>query len=88
MREAAAIGARIGFDIAESAEQRNLVTRKLGAFKTSMLQDVEAGRPVEIDVLLSAPREIGAAVGEPTPYLDALLGLARLQAQTRGLYPR
>jgi len=50
--------------------------------------DVEAGRPVEIDVLLSAPREIGAAVDEPTPYLDALLGLARLQARTRGLYPR
>ena len=88
MREAAAIGARIGCDIVESAEQRNIVTRRLGAFKTSMLQDVEAGRPVEIDVLLSAPREIGAAVDEPTPYLDALLGLARLQARTRGLYPR
>ena len=88
MREAAAIGAHIGCAIGESAEQRNVVTRKLGAFKTSMLQDVEAGRPVEIDVLLSAVREIGAAVGEPTPYLDALLGLARLQAQTRGLYPR
>jgi len=88
MKEAAAIGARIGCDITESAEQRNLVTRKLGAFKTSMLQDVEASRPVEIDVLLSAPREIGAAVGEATPYLDALLGLARLQAQIRGLYPR
>jgi 2-dehydropantoate 2-reductase len=88
MREAAAIGARIGCGIAERAEQRNLVTRKLGAFKTSMLQDVEAGRPVEIDVLLSAAQEIGAAVAEPTPYLDALLGLARLQAQTRGLYRR
>ena len=88
MREAQVIGGRIGCDIAESAEQRHVVTRKLGAFKTSMLQDVEAGRPVEIDVLLSAPREIGAALGEPTPYMDALLGLARLQAQTRGLYPR
>jgi 2-dehydropantoate 2-reductase len=88
MREAAAIGERIGCGIAESPEQRNAVTRKLGAFKPSMLQDVEAGRPVEIDVLLSAPREIGAALGEPTPYMDALLGLARLQAQTRGLYPR
>jgi 2-dehydropantoate 2-reductase len=87
MREAAAIGERIGCGIAESPEQRNAVTRKLGAFKPSMLQDVEAGRPVEIDVLLSAPREIGAALGEPTPYMDALLGLARLQAQTRGLYP-
>jgi 2-dehydropantoate 2-reductase len=88
MREAAAIGERIGCGIAESPEQRNLVTRKLGAFKPSMLQDVEAGRPVEIDVLLSAPREIGAALGQPTPYMDALLGLARLQAQTRGLYPK
>ena len=88
MGEAQTIGARIGCAIAETPEQRHLVTRKLGAFKTSMLQDVEAGRPVEIDVLLSAPREIGAAVGVPTPYMDALLGLARLQAQMRGLYPR
>ncbi len=88
MREAQVVGASIGCAIAETPEQRHVITRKLGAFKTSMLQDVEAGRPVEIDVLLSAPREIGVALGIPTPYLDALLGLARLQAQTRGLYPR
>ena len=88
MGEAQIIGARIGCAIDETPEQRHIETRKLGAFKTSRLQDVEAGRQVEIDVLLSAPREIGAAVGIPTPYLDALLGLARLQAQTRGLYPR
>jgi 2-dehydropantoate 2-reductase len=87
MREAQSIGARIGCTITETATQRNLITRKLGAFKTSMLQDVEAKRPVEIDVLLSAPREIGAATGVPTPFMDALLGLARLQAQTLGLYP-
>jgi len=86
MREAAAIGARIGCPIGQSAEERNAVTRKLGAFKTSMLQDVEAGKPVEIDVLLSAAREIGERVGEPTPQLDALLGLARLHARTHGLY--
>ncbi len=74
MGEAQSIGARIGCTIAETPEQRHLVTRKLGAFKTSMLQDVEAGRPVEIDVLLAAPREIGAALGVP----DALHGrLAR-----------
>jgi len=88
MGEAQVIGARIGCAIVETPQQRHVITRKLGAFKTSMLQDVEAGRPVEIDVLLSAPREIGAALGIKTPYLDALLGLARLQAQTRGLYPR
>jgi 2-dehydropantoate 2-reductase len=87
MREAAAIGARIGCPIEQSGQDRNAITRKLGAFKTSMLQDVESGKPVEIDVLLSAAREIGQKVGEPTPQLDALLGLARLQANTRGLYP-
>jgi 2-dehydropantoate 2-reductase len=86
MREAAAIGARIGCPIEQSGEDRNAVTRKLGAFKTSMLQDVEAGKPVEIDVLLSAVREIGQMVGERTPQLDALLGLSRLHARTRGLY--
>ncbi len=88
MAEAKTIGARIGCAITETPEQRNAVTRKLGAFRPSMLQDVEAGRPVEIDVLLAAPREIGAALGLSTPYLDALLGLARLHAQMRGLYPR
>jgi 2-dehydropantoate 2-reductase len=87
MREAAAIGARIGCPIEQNGEDRNAVTRKLGAFKTSMLQDVEAGKPVEIDVLLSAAREIGQLVGERTPQLDALLGLSRLHARMRGLYP-
>src|SRR5713226_7535278 len=87
MAEAAAIGERIGCPIEQSGEDRNAVTRKLGAFKTSMLQDVEAGKPVEIDVLLSAVREIGQMVGERTPQLDALLGLSRLHARMRGLYP-
>ena len=86
MAEAAQIGAAIGCPIAQSGEDRMTVTRKLGAFKTSMLQDVEAGKPVEIDALLSAPREIGARVGVPTPHLDTLLGLARLHARVHGLY--
>jgi 2-dehydropantoate 2-reductase len=87
MREAAAIGAKIGCPIAQTGEDRNAVTRRLGAVKTSMLQDVEAHRQVEIDVLLSAVREIGARVEVATPSLDALLGLARLHARVRGLYP-
>jgi 2-dehydropantoate 2-reductase len=87
MAEAGRIGARIGCIIEQSGEERNAVTRKLGAFKTSMLQDIEAGRPVELDALVSAVREIGQKVGEPTPQIDTLLGLARLQAQVRGLYP-
>jgi 2-dehydropantoate 2-reductase len=87
MAEAGRIGARIGCIIEQSGEERNAVTRKLGAFKTSMLQDIEAGRPVELDALVGAVREIGLKVGEPTPQIDTLLGLARLQAQVRGLYP-
>ncbi len=59
-------------------EDRNAVTRKLGAFKTSMLRDAEAGRPLEIDALLTAVTEIGETVGVPTPNTDALLGLVRV----------
>lgn len=87
MAEAAEVGRRIGCPIAESTLDRMRVTRKLGAFKTSMLQDVEAGRVVEIDALLAAPREIAMRVGVSTPAMDALLGLTRLFARTRGLYP-
>jgi 2-dehydropantoate 2-reductase len=87
MAEAQAIGNRIGCKIDESGEDRILVTRKLGAFKTSMLQDAEAGRPLEIDQLLSAPREIAQGLGIDTPNLDALLGLTRQFAVSNGLNP-
>jgi 2-dehydropantoate 2-reductase len=87
MQEAAAVGARIGCDVRESAEDRQAVTRKLGVFKTSMLQDVEAGRTLELDALVGAVREIGQRVGVPTPMIDALFGLTRLFGQVRGLYP-
>jgi len=83
MGEAAAIGAKIGCPINQSGEDRNAVTRKLGAFKTSMLQDVEAGRPLEIDALLTAVTEIGERVGVPTPHTDALLGLVRVFSEAR-----
>jgi 2-dehydropantoate 2-reductase len=88
MREAAFIGERIGCHIAESPEQRHLVTRKLGAFKSSMLQDVEAGRSIELDALVGAVREIGQRLSLATPHIDALLGLTRLFGRVRGLYPQ
>lgn len=87
MLEAKAIGARIGIPIDQSPEDRHAVTRKLGSFKTSMLQDVEAGRPIELDALVGAVREIGQHLGEATPNMDALMGLTRLMGQMRGLYP-
>lgn len=88
MREAKAIGEHIGIPIDQQPEDRHQVTLKLGAFKTSMLQDVEARRSVELDALVGAVRELGQLRGVATPFTDALLGLARLQAQTLGLYPR
>lgn len=87
MLEAKEIGARIGLPIADSPQDRHQVTLKLGGFKTSMLQDVEAGKPVELDALVGAVREMGAMCGIATPYTDALLGLSRLRAQQLGLYP-
>lgn len=87
MREAAAIGARIGCAIAQDAEDRHAVTARLGAFKTSMLQDVEAGRPVELDAIVAAVHEIGTRLGKPMPAISALFGLARLHARVHGLYP-
>ena len=62
------------------------MTRKLGAFKPSMRQDVEAGRAVEIDALVTSVRELGQLSGVATPFTDALLGLARLHARQLGLY--
>jgi 2-dehydropantoate 2-reductase len=78
MAEAAAVGAAIGCPIEESGEQRMEVTARLGAFKTSMLQDIEAGRRLELEALLGAPREIGARVGIATPHIDALYALTKL----------
>ena len=86
MLEAKEIGARIGIAITDSPADRHAVTRKLGGFRTSMLQDVEAGRAVELDALVSAVRELGQLTKVPTPFTDALLGMARVQARRLGLY--
>ena len=86
MLEAKEIGARIGITIDQRPEDRHQVTLKLGAFKTSMLQDVEAGKALELDALVAAVRELGQLTSVATPFTDALLGLARLKAQVHGLY--
>lgn len=86
MAEAKRVGARLGIEIKEEPEDRYQLLKELGAFKSSMLQDVEAGRPLEIDALVRSVTEVARLVGEPTPSIDALLGLVRLQARERGLY--
>ncbi len=88
MLEAREIGNRLGLPIEQAPEDRHAVTAKLGAFKTSMLQDVEARREVELDALVTAVQELGQLTGVATPDTDALLGLARLRLQALGLYQR
>ena len=85
MDELAAVGAAIDCPIAESADDRMAVTARLGAFKSSMLQDVEARRPIELEALLGAPREIARRVGIPTPQLDRIYAMTLLMAENLGL---
>jgi 2-dehydropantoate 2-reductase len=86
MREAAQIGERIGCPVDQSPEDRHVITEKLGAFKTSMLQDAEAGRAIELDAITGAVHELGVRLNIPTPSVDALLGLTRVMARQHGLY--
>jgi 2-dehydropantoate 2-reductase len=85
MAELAAIGAAIGCPIEESGADRMAVTARLGAFKTSMLQDVEAGRPIELEALLGAPIELAERAGVSVPTLESLYAMTRLMAASRGL---
>ncbi len=87
MAEAAIVGSHIGCPIAQSPEDRHAVTAKLGAFKTSMLQDVEAHRAIELDAIVTVVHEMALRVGVATPNIDALLGLTRLYGRVNGLYP-
>lgn len=77
MAEARTIGETLGIPLEMTIEQRNAITRKLGAFKTSMLQDVEAGRTLEVEALLGAPYELAKRLGVAAPSLGMLYGLAR-----------
>ncbi len=83
MEEARRVGASIGCPITQGGKARLAMARELGAFRTSMLQDLEACKPLEVDALLGAVHEIAALQGLDTPNLDALLGLVRLLDRTR-----
>ncbi len=87
MREARSLGGVIGAPIDAEPADRHTVTRSLGAMRTSMLQDADAGRPVELDTLLGAAVELGELTGVPTPCTRMLYGLARVRARAGGLYP-
>lgn len=84
MEELRAIGLAIGCPIKESGEARMAVTERLGAFKTSMLQDIESGKPIELDALLGAPIELARRNAIETPALNRLYGAADLLRRSLG----
>ena len=86
MEECLAIGRAIGVDADIQPEPRLDMARKLGAFKPSTLQDMEAGKSLEIDGLLTGTLELAKKAGVPAPYTESLMGLIRLRAQTSGQY--
>jgi len=88
MREAAAIGRELGCPVDQTPEDRSKITAKLGVFKTSMLQDAEAGRALELDAIVGVVHELGRRLGVPTPSVDAIFGLARLYGRVHGIYPK
>lgn len=81
-----AIGARLGIVIDQQPEDRHALTHQLETFKTSMRQDVEAGKAVGLAARVTSMKQLRTLTQVPTPCSDALLGLARLQAQVHGFY--
>jgi 2-dehydropantoate 2-reductase len=77
MAEFARVGDRLGLKLPMSVDERLAVTRKLGDFRTSMLNDAEAGRPLEVDGLLGVVVELAEKLGEPVPTSRAVYALAR-----------
>jgi 2-dehydropantoate 2-reductase len=83
MREAEAVGVRLGLELPVSIEQRIAGAEKVGEHKTSMLQDLEAGRPLELEAIVGAVVELGERVGVPMPHTRTVYACAKLLSQCR-----
>lgn len=86
MVEAQAVGEALGVRFAIDVDKRIAGARDVGEHKTSMLQDLELGRPMEIDALVASVQELGRIVEVPTPAIDIVLGLVRQRARLAGCY--
>jgi 2-dehydropantoate 2-reductase len=84
MSETEAVAARIGIELPVSIEQRIAGAEKVGAHKTSMLQDFEAGRPLELDAIVGGVIELADRIGVPVPATKAVYGATKLMDETRG----
>jgi 2-dehydropantoate 2-reductase len=86
MAEAAEIAEALGVRLAIDVDKRIAGAKAVGAHKTSMLQDLELGRPMEIDALVSVVQELGHLTAKPTPTIDAVLALVKQRARLAGCY--
>jgi 2-dehydropantoate 2-reductase len=86
MVEAAEIAEALGVRLAIDVDKRIAGAKAVGAHKTSMLQDLELGRPMEIDALVSVVQELGHLTAKPTPTIDAVLALVKQRARLAGCY--
>ena len=86
MVEAQTVAESLGTRFPLDVERRIDGAGAVGAHRTSTLQDLEAGRPMEIDALLGSVQELGRLTGHKTPTIDTVLALVRLRARTAGLY--
>ncbi len=86
MVEAQVIAEKLGVKFPIDVDRRIDGGAAVGAHRTSMLQDLDAGRPMEIDALVGSVQELGRLTGTPTPTIDTVLALVRLRAMTSGLY--
>ena len=86
MREAITLANALGLGITVEPSARIAQTRKLGAIKSSMLQDVEAGRTIELDAIVGSVVEIAQRLALPAPFINAVYGTVRMRAKGLGLY--
>ncbi|MGH8719548.1 MAG: 2-dehydropantoate 2-reductase, partial [Burkholderiales bacterium] len=84
MREAQEIAGKLGITFRVSLEKRIAGAEKVGAHKTSMLQDIEAGKAVEVEALVGAVVELGKLTHTPAPHIDAVYASVSLLAKTLG----
>ena len=82
MREAQAVAHKLGIEFRVTLEKRIAGAEKVGKHKTSMLQDIEAGRAPEIDALVGTVVELGRLTETPTPHIDTVYALVKLLEQT------
>ncbi len=87
MEEAERIARRIGVHFRVDIEKRINGAARIGAHRTSMLQDVDKGRPIELDALLTCVQELGRLAEVPTPHINTVLALAQQMGRVKGLYP-